>query len=88
MYLPAIEIAGLTDPVVQVVSEETQKIVYTLRIKGNSFQPKVFKAGKYEIRVGEPGSKNLKIFMGMKATASAEESGTMEIEFEVDKSNH
>lgn len=54
-YLPALLIEGEEDPVVQVVDAEG-KIVYTLRVNGKEFSPKVFKEGKYTIKVGE-GSK-------------------------------
>jgi hypothetical protein len=59
-YLPTLNIAGMTDPVVQVIDEVMDEIVYTLRIQGSSFRPKVFREGKYTIVVGEPGTKNMK----------------------------
>jgi hypothetical protein len=52
-YLPTLTITGQTDPVVQVIEESTGEIVYTLRINGTSFQPKVFAEGKYTVRIGE-----------------------------------
>ena len=59
-YLPTIRIQGMTDPVIQVVDEENNEIVYTLRVRGQSFSPKVFKEGSYTIVVGEPGTEQLK----------------------------
>ncbi len=59
-YLPTIKVSGITDAVVQVIDESNSEIVYTLRIKGTSFRPKVFKAGSYTVKVGEPGTKNMK----------------------------
>ncbi|MCP4377323.1 MAG: hypothetical protein GY794_14245, partial [bacterium] len=50
-YLPALKIAGPANPVVQIINESDGKIVYTLRINGNSFRPKVFQAGKYTIKI-------------------------------------
>jgi hypothetical protein len=60
-YLPTLKIAGDANPVVQIIDESDERIVYTLRINGNSFRPKVFKEGKYTIKVthGEK-SKTLK----------------------------
>jgi alkaline phosphatase D len=60
-YLPTLKIAGDANPVVQIIDESDESIVYTLRINGNSFRPKVFKEGKYTIKVthGEK-SKTLK----------------------------
>ena len=52
-YLPALKIVGAKDPVVQVVEEATGEIVYTIRIQGTSFRPKVFKKGAYTVHVGE-----------------------------------
>ena len=48
-YLPTLKIKGLNDPVVQVVEEASGEVVYTLRIKGSEFRPKVFARGKYSI---------------------------------------
>ena len=41
------------DPVVQVVDEATGEVVYTLRIKGTAFTPRVFKAGTYTVKVND-----------------------------------
>ncbi|MEK6237809.1 MAG: hypothetical protein N2C14_24120, partial [Planctomycetales bacterium] len=51
-WLPTLEIDGPADPVVQVTNESNQEIVYTLRIKGKYYRPKVFQQGKYTVRVG------------------------------------
>ena len=52
-YLPRIEVTGMVNPIVQVVSQETNEIVYTLRISGRSYRPGVFGNGQYTIHVGE-----------------------------------
>jgi hypothetical protein len=52
-YLPTLTVKGFTNPVVQVVDESNNEIVYTLRISGNFFQPKVFREGLYTIKVGK-----------------------------------
>jgi len=51
-WLPELRL-NRPDQVVQVIDEESLEIVYTLRIKGQNFRPKVFHAGQYSIRVGE-----------------------------------
>ena len=56
-YLPTLVIKGQTNPVVQIIDEAGDEIVYTLRISGNRFRPKVFKKGTYTIKVGEGKSK-------------------------------
>jgi len=38
------------DPVVQVVNEGTGEVVYTLRIQGKSFTPRVWERGRYVVR--------------------------------------
>ena len=53
-YLPTIEVTGRADPVVQVIDQSTGQTVYTLRICGKSFRPRVFKVGTYTVKVGEP----------------------------------
>jgi alkaline phosphatase D len=59
-WLPTLTFKGLTDPVVQVVDERNGEIVYTVRARGGSFRPKVFAAGAYTVRVGEPGTERWK----------------------------
>ena len=51
-YLPTIQVTGVSDPVVQVVEEKSGEILYTLRISGQTFAPKVFAPGLYTVRVG------------------------------------
>lgn len=55
-YLPTLVI-NKKDQVVQIIDEENSEILYTLRINGNVFNPKVFKKGKYTIHIGEGISK-------------------------------
>ncbi len=53
-YLPVIKVKEGENPVVQITNEQTGEVEYTIRIRGNSWQPKVFEPGKYKIRVGYP----------------------------------
>ena len=61
-YLPTLEFKGIANPVVQIVEEATGEIIYTLRISGNTFKPKVFSTGAHTIRIGtdKPGDKEFK----------------------------
>ncbi|MDE0570116.1 MAG: hypothetical protein OSB44_05500 [Verrucomicrobiales bacterium] len=68
-YLPSLQI-DKENQVVQVINEKTREIVYTLRIKGTTFRPKVFTDGSYTINVGEGTS--LKSLKGIKAHNKAE----------------
>ena len=76
-HLPTIEVAGMDDPVVQIIDEADGSVVYTLRINGRSFRPKVFKDGAYTVKAGEPGEKKVKVFKGVKPAAS----GTLKVSF-------
>jgi phosphodiesterase/alkaline phosphatase D-like protein len=51
-YLPELHFDGIEDPVVQVVHEESNEILYTMRIKGNTFSPRVFAKGTYTVKAG------------------------------------
>jgi len=66
-YLPTIRVQGMTDPVLQVIDEADGQVIYTLRIKGTRYQPKVFKAGLYTIRVGEPDTKRVRVLKSIPA---------------------
>ncbi len=59
-HLPRIKVLGMSNPVVQVINQRTGEVVYTLRIRGNSFAPKVFERGLYTVRVGELGTARVK----------------------------
>ncbi|MFV1994665.1 MAG: twin-arginine translocation pathway signal protein, partial [Verrucomicrobiales bacterium] len=52
-WLPELRISGAPDPVLRVIAEDSGEVVYTLRIRGKNFRPKVFKEGSYTLRVGE-----------------------------------
>ncbi|HDL18619.1 MAG TPA: twin-arginine translocation pathway signal protein [Bacteroidetes bacterium] len=79
-YLPRLKVTGMTEPVVQIIDEKNGEIVYTLRIKRSNFQPKVFRPGEYTIKVGEPGSKQEKIFRHVPAK-SHENAGELKAVF-------
>ncbi|MGK7395202.1 MAG: hypothetical protein ACNS62_11560 [Candidatus Cyclobacteriaceae bacterium M3_2C_046] len=50
-YLPELQF-NQADPVVQVIDEENSEILYTMRIQGKSFRPKVYKPGNYTVKAG------------------------------------
>ena len=61
-WLPTLEITGTElPPVVKVTDEATGELVYAIRIKGNSFRPRVFAKGKYKVEAGEPGTEKWKV---------------------------
>lgn len=61
------EAAGMTDPVVQVINEATKAIVYTFRIRGSSFEPRVREKGVYTVRFFDPDGKAEKVVRGVGA---------------------
>lgn len=65
-FLPEIIVEGLENPVIQVIREKSGEIVYTIRIRGNSFKPKVFSNEVYKIIIGEPDRDLFKTFSGLK----------------------
>lgn len=52
-YLPSLSVTGGINPMVQVIDEEQDEVIYTLRIDGHNFRPKVFTDGPHTIRVGD-----------------------------------
>ncbi len=71
-WLPEVVCTGLNDPVIRIYRERTGEMIYALRIKGNSFQPKVFSFGNYKIEIGEPDSGTWQIIEGVNATSFRE----------------
>jgi hypothetical protein len=51
-WLPEIDFQDTTEPVVQVIDEQSGEMHYTIRIAGSRFQPPVFAPGHYTIKVG------------------------------------
>jgi len=53
-FLPIIEVSGIDYPVIQVISEKDNEIIYTIRLKDKTFHPKVFEHGQYTVLVADP----------------------------------
>ena len=51
-WLPKLHFSGVENPVVQVIEEKSGAVVYTVRVKGNQFQPPVFAPGRYTVKLG------------------------------------
>jgi hypothetical protein len=78
-YLPELEIHGREDPVVQIIDDFNDEVVYTLRINGTFFQPKVFRQGSYTIRIGE--GEATQVLAGV-PTLAPDEDATIEVVFD------
>lgn len=79
-YLPEIKVSGLDNPVIQVIDQSDDRIVYTLRTVGNKFRPKVFRDGKYTVTVSEPHSGKKRTIVDVEAIG-AEVSKQIEVKF-------
>jgi hypothetical protein len=51
-YLPELVFETI-DPVVQVVNEANNEVLYTVRIQGKTFLPKVYSDGNYTVKAGK-----------------------------------
>ena len=79
-YLPTIEVAGMANPVVQVIHESSGEIVYTLRINGTSYMPKVFRNGTYTLKGGQQGTDKVKTLTRIWPVAPGQ-TRTIKVEF-------
>ncbi len=56
-FLPEIRVEGVEyPPLIQVISETNNEVIYTVRMKDFNFQPKIFEQGLYTIIVHQPGT--------------------------------
>lgn len=67
-FLPQVTVSGLDNPVVQIINESDNTVVYTRRFKSNRLNLKTFKPGKYTLRISEPGKDKEKKLTGLKAS--------------------
>ena len=51
-HLRELSVRGVTDPVVQVIDEANDEILYTLRVEGTCFRPHVYGPGTYTVKIG------------------------------------
>lgn len=77
-FLPTIRFVGAADPVVQVVDEYLDEVVYTLRIRGSAWRPKVFKEGIYSVRAND--GRDDRVLTGIHSVTADDES-SLTIEF-------
>jgi hypothetical protein len=71
-YLPTIRVVGGADPVVTVVDEAIGEIVYSRRIEGTTWRPKVFRTGAYSVEVQLDGKSQA--FAGIQSIGAEVES--------------
>ena len=67
----------------QVVSDTTGEILYTIRAPSNRFQPPVFAPGKYTVKVArDRPARPFAVFNGLTATKDKASAGTRQVRFE------
>ena len=64
--------------VVQVINEKTKEILYTVRVKGKSFQPKVYENGNYSVKFG-PDQPSKFALHNVPSSAKAKAAGSKKI---------
>ena len=73
-HLPELVVAGTDRPVVQVIHDESQEILYTVRGTSNRFKPPVYSQGSYTVKVGKnkPDLKTIEGLIPVTEGANAE----------------
>ncbi len=51
-WLPELKFEGVSAPVVQVIEQSSGEILYTVRVSGDRFQPRVYSMGPHTVKVG------------------------------------
>jgi len=77
-YLSSLIVTGVTDPVVQVINEQTHDVVYTIRIRGTEFRPHVFEDGLYTVKIMDQESHRFVEAKGLQPKPAAQ-TKTLEI---------
>ncbi len=71
-YLPAVEITGQSNAVIQVINENSGKLLYSLRSSGAAFLPRVFCIGHYTMNIGNPETSTKQSFPNLTPRAPGE----------------
>ncbi len=77
-YLPTLTIDGGVDPVIQVIDEYLGEVVYTVRINGTTWRPKVFREAVYTIKVRQ--GEKMKVVRGV-PSVGADDEKTLKVVF-------
>ncbi|MFC2123183.1 alkaline phosphatase D family protein [Bacteroidota bacterium] len=60
-YLPEFRFQGVENPVLKIIDQESGELVYSIRIAGNNFTPKIFKQGIYQVEIIDPESGKIRV---------------------------
>lgn len=77
-WLPMLKIKAINNPLVQVY-DESDELVYNLRLAGDTFRPHVFSEGRYRIRVTDLESDRAKVLADLVATVDNSDSIEVEL---------
>ena len=70
--LPVLKNLATDQPVVQLVNEETDEVIYTVRLSGNTIQPRAFVAGVYIVRIFDRNMSLLHEFENQRADTGSQ----------------
>jgi hypothetical protein len=77
-WLPEFVVEGSGRLVVQVVAEADREILYSVRVRGNRFQPHVFSHGSFTVKVGRDSPTGASL-TGLRSVAAKDVAGTKTI---------
>jgi len=80
-YLPELVVSGMINPVVKIKNEKTKEVVYTIRINGSRFQPKVFDSSStYSVTIGDQKKKQM-VLKNLTPTVAPKEAKPIKVSF-------
>jgi len=74
-WLPKLRFSK-PDPVIQVINDKSSEVLYTLRVQGKSFQPKVYTSDPHSIKLGKDRPVN-HLFSNIKPVAEQAQAKTL-----------
>ena len=77
-WLPELIIEGADNPVIQVSADASGEILYTVRVRGNRFQPHVYSHGLFTVGVGRDRPEASRL-TGLKASATRATAGAVHV---------
>ena len=77
-WLPELVIEGADRAVVQVIAEGSGEILYSVRVRGNRYQPRVYSQGSFTIKVGRNRPDGVSL-TGLSASASRTAAGAKRV---------
>jgi len=77
-WLPELVIEGDDRSVVQVIADAGGEILYSVRVRGNRFQPHVYSRGSFTVKVGQNRPDGA-MLAGLTASTSRDAAGTKRV---------